>query len=175
MFKYFMFLYCYLSFLFRLIFPQYPVGLFSFFTVPFHCRLLKLSYIILFFVPLYSTLFFSVFYCFSYFCKDIFLNIYLKLFVFIFRFVFFFSFCHFFFLSFIPICTSIFVHIFLYTPSIICFASYCSHFYIDIFFKYLFRTRRFLYPFVFLIFFGVLFSLIFPSNLYIQDVPKMAY
>jgi hypothetical protein len=133
MFNYFMFLYCYLSFLFGLIFPQYPVGLFSFFTVPFHCRLLKLSYIILFFVPLYSTLFFSIFCCFSYFCKDIFLNIYLKLFVFIFRFVFFFSFCHFFFLSFIPICTSIFVHIFLYTPSIICFASYCSHFYIDIF------------------------------------------
>jgi hypothetical protein len=96
------------------IFPQYPVVSFSFFYF------------------LFSFVFFVKSSCFSYFCKDIFLNIYLKLFVFIFRFVFFFSFFDFFFLSFIPICTSIFEHIFLYTPSI-CFASYCSHFYIDIF------------------------------------------
>jgi hypothetical protein len=102
---------------------------FSFFFLFFHNTLLCHFHFSIF-CSLLS--FFVKSSCFSYFCKDIFLNIYLKLFVFIFRFVFFFSFFDFFFLSFIPICTSIFEHIFLYTPSI-CFASYCSHFYIDIF------------------------------------------
>jgi hypothetical protein len=72
------------------IFPQYPVVSFSFFTVPFHRRLLKLTDIIFYFVHLYSTLFFYflfsfVFFvkssCFFYFCKytRIFLfNIYFK-------------------------------------------------------------------------------------------------